>query len=134
MTNVLAPMAWTEFSLTPKPSRADIIAMINHAVNSGIQPSPRPALLADPWLIWPVIGQCHDYAVTKREELLLRGFAPSDCLLAECIVADGEHHLVLIVDGMVLDNLHSAILPVEKVRYTWVRRQTSANPDYWEAP
>lgn len=89
-------------------------------------------MLIDPWLIWPAVGYCHDYAVTKREELILRGFATADCLLAECVIPTGEHHLVLLVDDLVLDSLHSAILPIASVRYQWVRRQSRENPDIWE--
>jgi predicted transglutaminase-like cysteine proteinase len=125
-------MAWTMFEAKPRPSRQGTIAMVNRAVNMiPAQQGPPPEL--DDWIIWPNIAWCHDYAVTKREELLLRGFEARDCLLCEC-EAHGVHHMVLIVDGQVLDNLDPRILPQARVPYTWIRWQSADNPDEWIAP
>jgi predicted transglutaminase-like cysteine proteinase len=129
MTSELAPIAWTMFAIKPKPSRQDTIALVNSAVNTiPAQYGAPPAL--DEYRIWPDMAWCHDYAVTKREELLLRGFAPKDCLLCEC-EAHGERHMVLIVDGLVLDNLTPKILPQASVPYRWLRWQSADNPDLW---
>jgi predicted transglutaminase-like cysteine proteinase len=128
MTPVLAPFPWTEFKLARKPSRAEIIAEINARVNAGIRPSRGKPGVNDPWLLWPPVGWCHDYAVTKREELMLRGIASQLC---ECIAPDNEHHMVLLVDGVALDNLTSDIAPM---RYPVVRVQSMDNPDLWQAP
>ncbi len=138
MNPCLPPMAWTLFALADKPSRSEIIAFVNRAVNAGIRPNYGRASISDKWLIWPETGQCHDYAVTKREELLLRGISAQLC---ECIAPDGEHHLVLLVPpspeegsgaagSVVLDNLTPEIGPM---RYPVVRTQSIDDPDRWEA-
>ncbi len=128
MNTCLPPMAWTIFALAENPQRSEIIAQVNRAVNAGIRPNYGRASVSDKWLIWPETGQCHDYAVTKREELLLRGIASQLC---ECIAPDGEHHLVLLVDGVTLDNLTPEIGPM---RYAIVRMQSIDDPDRWEVP
>jgi predicted transglutaminase-like cysteine proteinase len=96
-------------------------------VNAGIRPNYGEARVDDKWQIWPATGWCHDYVVTKREELLLRGIASQLC---ECIAPDGEHHLVLLVDCVVLDNLTPEIGPM---RYQVVRTQSIYNPGRREA-
>ena len=127
MTNTLAPMAYTEFALAPKTSRAETLEIVNRFVNHGIDAKMGEPNLSDPWLIGPKAGWCHDYAVTKQWLLAALGI-PSQ--LCECIAPDNEHHLVLIVDNVVLDNLTSAIGPI---RYPVVRTQAADNLDYWEA-
>lgn len=131
MTPTLAPMAWTQFTLAPQPSKADWLAIINRVVNHGIDPSsdPLPPVGKETWSIWPRVGWCHDYAVTKRAELMLRGYAASECLLAEVQLPDGEYHMVLVVNGLTLDNLREEILPWPQ--YELVKMQSTDNPDQW---
>jgi predicted transglutaminase-like cysteine proteinase len=123
---VLPPFPWTEFTIAAKPSRTEIIAMVNRVVNAGIRPAPGVPAVNDPWRIWPKVGWCHDYALTKREELSLRGIASQLC---ECIAPDNEHHMVLLVDGVALDNLTAEIRPMA---YEVVRTQSLDHPDVWE--
>lgn len=123
---VLAPYPWTEFTVTAKPGRSDIIAMVNRIVNAGIRPASGKPQASDQWKIWPPIGWCHDYALTKLEELKLRGIQSQLC---ECIAPDGEYHMVTIVDGLVLDNLTPTI---GVMRYPVVATQSLENPDIWE--
>lgn len=130
MKPALAPMGWTLFSLATPPSSGDILGFVNRAVNHAIDPSQAKAQVTDPWRIAPKVGWCHDYAVTKRWLLLALGFAESDLLLCECIAPDGEHHLVLRVGDVVLDNLTDRI---GAMRYPVVRQQSATNPDLWEA-
>lgn len=132
-TNSLPPIGWTMFAQGhATPARPAAIDIVNRAVNHGIDPETGLAPdAATPWRIWPKSGWCHDYAVTKRYELMLRGFAASELLLCECLAPDGEHHLVLLVDGAALDNLTDRLLPM---RYPIVRRQSADDPDRWESP
>jgi predicted transglutaminase-like cysteine proteinase len=89
------------------------------------------------WLIAPQLGDCKDYAITKRHELLARGWPSRALLLSEVIVPDGEHHLVLVVRtkevDLVLDNLDTNIRSVAMTYpdYQWVRVETPQNPKYW---
>jgi predicted transglutaminase-like cysteine proteinase len=91
--------------------------------------------LGERWLIAPRIGECHDYAVTKRHELLERGWPSRSLLLAEVVVPWGEHHLVVIVrtdkGDLVLDNLNAGIRPWSNTPYKWVRIQSPGDPNLW---
>jgi predicted transglutaminase-like cysteine proteinase len=131
MTATLAPIAWTLFSTSPPPPKAAWLDIVNRMVNHGIDPMRGTPDVLDPWRIWPKTGWCHDYAATKRAELLLRGYAASELLLCECIAPDGEHHMVLLAGGFALDNLTDRLLPIS---YPVVRQQSAANPDLWEVP
>jgi predicted transglutaminase-like cysteine proteinase len=45
----------------------------------------------------PSSGDCNDYAVTRRHDLIARGWPARSLLLAEVITSWGEHHLVVVV-------------------------------------
>jgi len=109
---------------------------VNAAVNRAIIPQPNTKGLAgEVWLISPKAGECHDYAVTKRHELLALGWPEQDLLLSEVVTSWGEHHLVLVVrtsDGdFVADNLNPNIRIWSQTPYQWVRIQSPGNPLIW---
>ncbi|WP_245431156.1 transglutaminase-like cysteine peptidase [Rhodoplanes roseus] len=111
---------------------------VNTEVNRAIRPEPNTLGVAyERWLIGPSAGDCNDYAVTKRHELIRRGWAARNLLLAEVVVASGEHHLVLVIrttDGdVVADNLNANIRPLTAPRYRWLRAQSPVNPLFWTA-
>ncbi len=111
----LAPMAHTMFCLrykedceaSPGVSRKQNIAMtverldelnnVNRQVNRDITPQPNLGGVAtEKWIVSPRAGDCNDYAVTKRHELLAQGWPSSALLFAEVVVPSGEHHLILV--------------------------------------
>ena len=109
---------------------------VNRDVNETIKPQANlKSVLTDEWRLAPSQGDCSDYAVTKRHELLTRGWPSRSLLLAEVVLASGEHHLVLVVrtreDDLVLDNLSWKICPVTQTEYRWVRVQQEENPKFW---
>jgi predicted transglutaminase-like cysteine proteinase len=109
---------------------------VNHAVNTAIVPEANTEGLAgEKWLINPASGDCNDYAVSKRSELLARGWPTRALLLSEVVTSWGEHHLILVVrtsgGDLVLDNLTPQIRQWAKAPYQWVRIQTPKNPNYW---
>lgn len=121
-------------SLT-KLRRAELVK-VNRDVNHAITPHNKiNDVSAEEWLVSPREGDCKDYAVTKRHELLARGWPSSSLLLTEVVVAPGEHHLVLVVrtreDDLVLDNLNENVQPVSQSSYQWVRAQHAKNPKFW---
>jgi len=123
-----------KLELTPR-RWADLLA-VNAAVNRDILPERNMLGLAgEKWLISPTSGDCNDYAVTKRHELLARGWPSRSLLLAEVQVPDGEHHLVVVVRSaqgdVILDNLNPNIKPWSKVPYRWLRVQAPSNPMFW---
>jgi predicted transglutaminase-like cysteine proteinase len=158
----LAPMAHTVFCLRYKEDcevrggdfRKHNIAMtterlnelntVNRRVNRDIIPQDYAGnLVLEPWIISPAAGDCNDFAVTKRHELLARGWPSRALLLSEVVVPDGEHHLVLVVVGMkdpdtaaqvvdlVLDNLNYNLRPVGLTPYRWLRMESPDNPRFW---
>jgi predicted transglutaminase-like cysteine proteinase len=112
--------------------------IINREVNKGISAEATPGNGAtEEWVISPLAGNCKNYAITKRHELLARGWPSRALLLSEVVTPSGQHHLLLVVrvkDGdLVLDNLHDEIRLVTTTydQYLWVRIQSSQNPKFW---
>lgn len=147
---VLAPMAYTRFCMTyqdecrPRPmfrggpvtltgQRWSDLKEVNQTVNQEIIPERNElGLLNEQWLVNPARGDCNDYAVSKRHELIARGWPARALLLSEVVVSSGEHHLVLVVrtksGDLVLDNLSQVIKPWSRVPYRWVRMQQPNSP------
>lgn len=155
-TPVLAPFAHTRFCVQyPEDCRvhrmafrgtkvaltdkrwAELVA-VNAQVNRSIKPEPNlEGVAGEKWLIAPRAGDCNDYAVTKRHELLAKGWPSRSLLLAEVVIPSGEHHLVVVVRAkegdLVADNLNANIRPWFKTSYRWVRIQSPRNPAFWTA-
>lgn len=149
----LAPMAYTFFclkyrtdcrlhktvfrgALTLTAERWADLKRVNAEVNRSIVPKRnRGGLAAEKWLISPKAGDCHDYAVTKRHELLALGWPARALLLSEVETPAGEHHLVLVVrtneGDFVADNLSGYIRGWSSTPYQWVRIQSPDNPMFW---
>jgi predicted transglutaminase-like cysteine proteinase len=153
-TPSLAPMSFVRFcvqfpqdckssgiAFRPRPveltkARIAELARVNREVNRAIRPKANAnGVLAEEWLISPSEGDCKDYAVTKRHELLALGWPSRSLLLTEVVVASGEHHVVLVVrareNDLVLDNLNWNVRPVSQIGYQWVRAQQASNPKFW---
>lgn len=147
---VLAPLSFVRFCLrrpaecaetgagalaSPSPPLVEL-GQVNRAVNRAIRPR-RKVLVGGlgEWTIAPAAGDCNDFAVTKRHELLKRGWPMSSLLLSVVETAWGEAHLVLVVrageDELVLDNLTAEIRPRRKTGYLWVKRQSATDPARW---
>jgi predicted transglutaminase-like cysteine proteinase len=114
---------------------ADLMS-INAEVNRSIKPERNLGGVAtERWLISPKSSDCNDYAVTKRHELLARGWPSRSVLLAEVVAPSGEHHLVVVIRAqegdLVIDNLNANIRPWFKTQYHWVRIQSPMNPQFW---
>jgi predicted transglutaminase-like cysteine proteinase len=149
----LAPMAYTQFCLRYpgecrtarlfrggpiklSASRKSEMAQVNQTVNASIIPQANlQGLAGEKWLINPARGDCNDYAVTKRHDLMARGWPARALLLSEVVTRSGEHHLVLVArtDGgdFVLDNLTAKIVPWFKTPYQWVRIQLPGVAKLW---
>ena len=148
---VLAPMAFSRFCLRYREdceihrlrdasgvTRAHWgeVARVNAEVNHAIAPQADDGDVVDEtWRVAPTAGACHDYAVTKRHELMQLGWPSRALLLAEVVTRWGEHHLVLVVrtraGDFVADNLYPSVRPWYAAPYRWVRIQTPENPMYW---
>jgi predicted transglutaminase-like cysteine proteinase len=151
----VAPFAYTHFCLRyandcrvhgrafRKPHAIELtqarmgeLTEVNHAVNRAITPQAYIARTSfDTWRIGPTQGDCNDFAVTKRHELLARGWPSRALLLAEVITSWGEHHLILVVRtanrDVVLDSLNYSVRDWAQTSYQWVRIQSPSNPEIW---
>jgi len=103
------------------PARHAELDFVNRRVNASIAPLAKEVAFDDKWLVAPLEGNCHDYAVTKRHDLLQKGW-PSEVTLYT-----GEHHLILVADiegePFLLDNLEPDVvsLALTRNRYYWNR-------------
>lgn len=109
---------------------------INSEVNGSIVPQSMEGDKSfATWRIAPAYGNCNDYAVTKRHQLLARGWPFGALLLAEVITPEHVHHLVLVVrtrqHDYVLDNLATRIRYWEDTPYEWVRIQSPHDAVLW---
>lgn len=116
---------------------ADLLKRVNQSVNTSITPAPKSygTELQDGWTIAPAIGDCNDYAVTKRHELMESGLPVKALRLSVVKTSSGIGHLVLIVvttkGDIVMDNLTEAIRPWQHTDYHWLKIQSANDPRFW---
>jgi predicted transglutaminase-like cysteine proteinase len=116
---------------------SELLERVNHSVNAAIAPAPKSygADLEDGWTIAPATGDCNDYAVTKRHELLQSGLPAKALRLSVVKTASGIGHLVLVVattkGDIVMDNLTETIRPWQSTDYDWLKIQSAADARFW---
>jgi len=80
-------------------------------------------------------GDCEDYALLKRHELIVAGFKPGNLLITVVLQPNGDGHAVLTVrtdhGDFILDNLVGSVLDWRDTRYRFLKRQSSANAGKW---
>ena len=80
-------------------------------------------------------GDCEDFALLKKKELIGVGIAPERLLLATVLDRQGNSHAVLVfradTGDYVLDNLNDQIKTWQATRYTFLRMQSPTNPGTW---
>jgi predicted transglutaminase-like cysteine proteinase len=116
---------------------SELLKRVNHSVNAAIAPAPKGygPDLEDGWTIAPAAGDCNDYAVTKRHELLQSGLPAKALRLSVVKTVSGIGHLVLVVattkGDIVMDNLTEAIRPWQSTDYNWLKIQSAADARFW---
>jgi predicted transglutaminase-like cysteine proteinase len=114
-----------------------LLDRINHRVNEAIAPVHKSydKEFQEAWTIASYSGDCNDFAVTKRHELLLKGLPAKALRLAVVKTKSGEGHLVLLVattkGDLVLDNLTEAIVPWHSTDYRWLKVQSAKDARAW---
>ena len=111
---------------------------VNLAVNRAIKPmdDERHYGRAEYWNI-PTdgFGDCEDYALTKRRDLIAAGFPAQALRIAVVVTWRGESHAILTVvtdhGDYVLDNLSNSIKSWDDTDYQWVERQDPTNAWGW---
>lgn len=80
-------------------------------------------------------GDCEEFAIAKRNDLLSRNFLPSQVLLVRVLDKEGAGHLITAVRTdvgiYILDNLYANILTFEESGYVLTSRQREDNPHEW---
>lgn len=80
-------------------------------------------------------GDCEDYALAKRKELIDRGLPKLALRIAITVTPRKERHAVLLVDTdrgqYVLDNLTDDIIERRQSDYQWVEEQDPKNARAW---
>jgi predicted transglutaminase-like cysteine proteinase len=80
-------------------------------------------------------GDCEDYALEKRRELMQAGVPAGDLLMTVARQPNGDGHAVLTVrtsmGDFVLDNLQPKVLVWSDTPYTYLKRQSTTNSGQW---
>ena len=150
--NALAPLQFVKFCMNydaecaadtaertlPSGERAmSMLREVNSSVNASITPmqkSTNPMVAR--WTVAPSAGDCNDYAVTKRHQLIEMGW-PRSALRLAVVLTGGRGHLVLVArlagGDFVLDNLSASVRSWNTADYEWISMQSGGNPHFWVA-
>lgn len=129
-TNPVAAVPLTE------PLWQQLLA-VNAGVNQQVVPVTDQELyqVAEFWTYPNGYGDCEDYALAKRRELINAGWPASTLLMAVVKQANGEGHAVLMVrtdrGDLVLDNQIGSVDLWSQTPYKFIKRQSQANAGQW---
>jgi predicted transglutaminase-like cysteine proteinase len=118
---------------------SELLKRVNRGVNGAMTPTLKTygTNLEDRWTIAPSRGDCNDYAVTKRHELIADGLPARALRLSVVKTASGTGHLVLVVattkGDLVLDNLTDSIRSWQNTGYQWLKIQSAVDARFWYA-
>jgi predicted transglutaminase-like cysteine proteinase len=147
--NTLAPFSFVKFcieypsecpsmsgpaSVTLTAARVAELADVNRTVNAAIVPTADRSALRF-WHLDARSGDCNEFAVQKRHELLQRGWPAAALALTVVKTSWGEGHLIVTVrtdkGDLVLDSLRSNVISWERTGYDYIKRQSASNPQNW---
>lgn len=122
--------------LTPDKWRE--LVSLNREINEVIKPISDNAQygVVERWT-YPTfgMGDCEDYVLLKRRELMKRGWPQSALLITVVRDENNEGHAILTVrttrGDYVLDNKHSRILSWQQTPYVFIKRQSGKDPRQW---
>ena len=113
------------------------ILEVNYDVNAAVQPATDMEIhgVEERWAYPTARGDCEDYALLKRKKLVQMGFSPANLLITVVLQPNGEGHAVLTVrtdhGDFILDNMRNKVLLWSDTEYTYLKRQSSADPAAW---
>lgn len=149
-----APMGWVQFCKASavdcdvkalKPAKARLTAAklaeldrINRMVNTQVAPVTDMELygVEELWT-YPTEnkGDCEDYVLQKRRDLMQAGWPRQALLITVVRDLKGDGHAVLTVvtdrGDYALDNQSDDVKPWFETGYTFVKRQSQADPNQW---
>ncbi len=127
---------WSRLEVSLDEKRFAQLQSVNLKINQAIRPqNDANGPGGDLWSLAPTAGDCEDYAITKRHELVSHGWPSNALRLAVVYTAFGEGHMVLVVKtnsgDLVLDNRVDAIRRWDKTGLKWLMIQSASNPKKW---
>jgi predicted transglutaminase-like cysteine proteinase len=133
------PRGGSKFKLAMSPERWNLIYQVNTYVNGKIAPVSDQDLYGEPerWAYPTDAGDCEDYLLLKKRYLEGLGFPAETLLITVVLDEKNEGHAVLTVttDGgdFILDNRRNDVFRWSDTNYTFLKRQSHANPVQWVA-
>lgn len=123
-----------------RKSELHLARAVNHSINSSTRAiSDRRQYGSDEVWALPTAtgGDCEDFVLLKKKELVRLGIAPERLLIATVLDRKQSAHAVLVLrtagGDLVLDNLKNEILPWRQTGYSFLRMQNPAAPHEWDA-
>ncbi|MEO6609565.1 MAG: transglutaminase-like cysteine peptidase [Aestuariivirga sp.] len=119
------------------PQIWDMVSAVNLSVNTHVIPMSDEEQYGVPdYWTYPVkAGDCEDYALEKKRELVALGVAPRDLLMTVVLDENGEGHAILTVatdkGDYMLDNRRNEILRWDQTHYKFLKRQSQLDPMQW---
>jgi len=114
------------------------LLQVNAQVNASIIPaSDKEIYGVEEFWTYPTggYGDCEDFALEKRRQLIDLGWAPSTLMIAVVRQANGEGHAVLMVrtdrGDLVLDNQAGEIRLWTETPYRYLKRQSQLSFAQW---
>ncbi|MCF6127390.1 transglutaminase [Mesorhizobium sp. M7A.F.Ca.CA.001.07.2.1] len=114
------------------------IVNINNSVNTRIKPrTDMENYGVEEYWAYPAngYGDCEDYALEKRRELMDAGVPAGNLLMTVARQPNGDGHAVLTVrtslGEFILDNLETKVLSWTDTDYTYLKRQSDQNSGVW---
>jgi predicted transglutaminase-like cysteine proteinase len=130
---------WSAARIVLTKERWKNLLEVNALVNTSIEPRSDQELYGVPerWDYPFNAGDCEDYALLKKRYLEHLGFPSSPLPLAIALDEAREAHAVLMVltdrGDFVLDNRRNEVLPWNRTRYRFLKRQSLEDPMTWIA-
>ncbi len=120
------------------PDRWHELVALNKEINEAIRPISDMAQygIVERWT-YPDsgMGDCEDYVLLKRRELMRLGWPQSALLITVVRDENNEGHAILTVrtslGDYILDNKHNKVLPWQRTPYVFIKRQSGKDPRQW---
>lgn len=124
-------------AVTLAPDLWQQLLIVNAGVNQAVTPVTDEQLyqVTEFWTYPNGYGDCEDYALAKRRQLIDAGWPASTLLMAVVKQPNGEGHAVLMVrtdrGDLVLDNQVGSVDLWSDTPYKFVKRQSQAHAGLW---
>jgi predicted transglutaminase-like cysteine proteinase len=110
---------------------------VNNRVNQRVEPRTDMEMWGrqEVWSYPDAVGDCEDYVIEKRRELMAAGLPAGSLLITVVRQPNGDGHAVLTVrtsaGDYILDNLEGRVLAWQDTEYTYLKRQSDNNSGSW---